>query len=272
MAGAGYNLFLTGSVLTAAQVNNYLQEQAVMRFASSAARTSALSAVLAEGMMSYLADTNAVEVYNGSAWVAVGGATPLTTKGDLFGYNTGNARVPIGTNGQILTADSTEALGLKWATPAGGGKVLQVVSTSTVTNTTIASTTYTDVTNMTLNITPTSASSKVLVLVTLPSAALVSTAGDTTGNSMRILRGATVITNYYNSGFGDGGAFYVYAGGPGANIGGVYGVSFLDSPATTSATTYKVQGRVLATANSGTAYFGGGATAAGSVILMEIGA
>lgn len=116
MAGAGYNLFLTGSVLTAAQVNNYLQEQAVMRFASSAARTSALSAVLAEGMMSYLADTNAVEVYNGSAWVAVGSSSPLTTKGDLYGFSTLDARIPIGTNNQVLTADSTAALGLKWAT------------------------------------------------------------------------------------------------------------------------------------------------------------
>jgi hypothetical protein len=73
MAGAGYKLFNTGDVLTAAQVNTYLNEQTVMVFASSAARTSALSGVLAEGMMSYLQDTNSVEVYNGTAWVSVGG-------------------------------------------------------------------------------------------------------------------------------------------------------------------------------------------------------
>lgn len=41
----------------------------------------------------------------------------LTTKGDILGYSTGLARVPVGTNGQVLTADSTQALGLKWATP-----------------------------------------------------------------------------------------------------------------------------------------------------------
>ena len=52
MAGAGYKLFNTGDVLTAAQVNTYLQEQAVMRFANAAARTTALSGVLAEGMVS----------------------------------------------------------------------------------------------------------------------------------------------------------------------------------------------------------------------------
>ena len=78
MAGAGYKLFNTGDVLTAAQVNTYLNEQTVMVFASSAARTSALSGVLAEGMVSYLQDTNAVEVYNGTAWVGVSGAGDLT--------------------------------------------------------------------------------------------------------------------------------------------------------------------------------------------------
>ena len=115
MAGAGYKLFNTGDVLTAAQVNTYLNEQTVMVFASSAARTSALSGVLAEGMVSYLQDTNAVEVYNGSAWVGIAAdQTPLTTKGDLFGFSTVDARIPIGTNGQVLIADSAQTLGLKW--------------------------------------------------------------------------------------------------------------------------------------------------------------
>lgn len=83
MAGAGYKLFNTGDVLTAAQVNTYLQEQAVMRFANAAARTTALTSVLAEGMVSYLQDTDAVEVYNGSAWVAIG------SSGDITGVTTG---------------------------------------------------------------------------------------------------------------------------------------------------------------------------------------
>ena len=54
-------------------------------------------------------------------WAATADQTPLTTKGDLFGFDTADARIPIGTNGQVLTADSTQSLGLKWATPAGGG-------------------------------------------------------------------------------------------------------------------------------------------------------
>ena len=53
-------------------------------------------------------------------WATTADQTPLTTKGDLFGFDTADARIPIGTNGHILTADSTQSLGLKWAAPAGG--------------------------------------------------------------------------------------------------------------------------------------------------------
>jgi len=84
MAGAGYKLFTTGSVLTAADVNTYLNEQSVMRFANAAARTSALTSVLAEGMVSYLQDTDSVEVYNGTAWVSIG------SSGDITGVTTGS--------------------------------------------------------------------------------------------------------------------------------------------------------------------------------------
>lgn len=70
--------------------------------------------------------TNAGNGYydTGSAWelvIAPGGGSPLTTKGDLFGFSSANARVPIGSNGQVLTADSTQTLGLKWAAGGGGG-------------------------------------------------------------------------------------------------------------------------------------------------------
>lgn len=45
------------------------------------------------------------------------GSSPLTTKGDIFGYSTVDARVPVGSNDQVLTADSAQTLGVKWATP-----------------------------------------------------------------------------------------------------------------------------------------------------------
>lgn len=79
MAGAGYKLFNTGDVLTAAQVNTFLNEQTVMVFNDASARTTALSSVLAEGMVSYLKSTDAVEVYNGSAWVSIGSSGDITS-------------------------------------------------------------------------------------------------------------------------------------------------------------------------------------------------
>ena len=81
MAGAGAKLFVSGDVLTAAQVNTYLMDQAVMRFADATARTAAFGGAgeptLAEGMVSYLMDTNAISVWDGSAWVGVGGGADI---------------------------------------------------------------------------------------------------------------------------------------------------------------------------------------------------
>lgn len=76
MAGAGFKTFVDGDVLTAAEVNTYLMQQSVMVFASSAARTSGIAAP-SEGMLTYLSDTNAVEYYDGSSWVALIPPTPV---------------------------------------------------------------------------------------------------------------------------------------------------------------------------------------------------
>ena len=52
------------------------------------------------------------------AWATASDQTPLTTKGDLFTFSTVDARLGVGTNTYVLTADSAEATGLKWAAPA----------------------------------------------------------------------------------------------------------------------------------------------------------
>lgn len=57
----------------------------------------------------------------GSANAAFNALSPLTTKGDILGFSTVNDRLAVGTNGQVLTADSTQPLGIKWATPAASG-------------------------------------------------------------------------------------------------------------------------------------------------------
>ena len=115
MAG-GYKLFSTGEVLTAANVNNYLMNQTVMVFASAAARTTALSGVLAEGMISYRSDAKVLEIYNGTTWMTESSfVSPLTTKGDVHTYSTTDARLGVGTTNQTLIVDSTQTTGLKWA-------------------------------------------------------------------------------------------------------------------------------------------------------------
>ena len=48
-------------------------------------------------------------------------SSPLTTKGDIWVYSTDDTRLPVGTNGQVLSADSTQSAGLKWVDASGGG-------------------------------------------------------------------------------------------------------------------------------------------------------
>jgi hypothetical protein len=164
-------------------------------------------------------------------------------------------------------ADSTASTGLKWATAAAGGKVLQVVSATTTTSTVISSTTLTD-TTITATITPTSATSKILVICSVNSRVLrnnVKAAG-----GLILLRGATTIADYNNGGYN-----WIFpdcrASGTQISLGMSGAINYLDSPATTSATTYKIQGRVEDTADSSTITFQYTSTPS-TITLLEIGA
>jgi hypothetical protein len=220
-----------------------------------------------EGGFLFFTSASAVIFFD---YTQTGAVSPLTTKGDIWGYSTLDARIPIGSNNQVLTADSTQALGLKWATPAGG-KVLQVVHANTSSTTTITSTTFTDV-GLTATITPSLATSKILVLVNLSQCASRTTNVVVDVRS-QLLRGSTVVPT--SGQMVNGIAAAISTDTSSTQVYGYVGMSLLDEPATTSATTYKLQGRLNTTASSAQAVFNGtqqGPTSVSSITLLEIGA
>lgn len=83
MAGAGAKLFTSGSILTAAQVNTYLMDQAVMRFATTSARDAAFGGAgeptLAEGMTCYVDADDSLYIYNGTSWINQGSGLVLVS-------------------------------------------------------------------------------------------------------------------------------------------------------------------------------------------------
>ena len=143
----------------------------------------------------------------------------------------------------------------------GAGAVLQVVQGTYSTEQTITSSAYAD-TGLTATITPTSATSKILVLVDHNGC------GKASANAymgMKLLRGATdLITLGRTMGF---------TGVSDSNYWGTISTSYLDSPATTSATTYKTQ--VANIASTGYVFLqleNGGITPVSTITLMEIAA
>jgi hypothetical protein len=166
-AGQGFKTFVTGEVLTAGDVNGYLM-QGINVFASTAARDAAIT-VPAEGQFAFTKDTNGLWYYDGAAWVASGAtgdiegvtagvgisgggtsgtvtvtnsmATAIDAKGDLVpgtGADT-FARLAVGANDTVLTADSSTATGLKWAAASGGGMTLISTTSFSGTTTTLSS-------------------------------------------------------------------------------------------------------------------------------------
>ena len=147
-AGLGFKTFTTGEVLTAADVNGYLM-QGILVFATEAARNSAITSPQ-EGQFAFTKDNNSLWYYTGSAWVASGAtgdiegvtagvgisgggtsgtvtitndmATTITAAGDIV-VGTGSGtydNLPIGTTGQVLTADTTVSpYKVKWAAAGG---------------------------------------------------------------------------------------------------------------------------------------------------------
>jgi len=198
-----------------------------------------------------------------------GGIQPtlLTAKGDLISATAAStvARLAVGSNDQILVADSSTSTGLKWATPAagGGGKVLQVVNATYSTEVTSSSTTFAD-TGLTATITPTSATSKILVIVN-QNGLLKSGENSANGLKLQLLRGASAISQISDGvGYSATTAFAILPG---------VGITYLDAPATTSATTYKTQfANRSATSKVSVQTYQDSQNTTSTITLMEIGA
>ena len=176
-------VFVAGEILTAADVNTNLMDQAVMVFDDSAARGSAIPTP-SEGMVTYLKDINQVQAYDGAAFASV-------------------------------------------------GTILQVVSTTKTDTFSTTSTSFVDVTGLTATITPSSSSSKVLVIADVS----VSQATASDGR-VQFLRGATVIPASID-------VAHASSTSPLGNVSYSFGHTYLDAPSSTSALTYKMQARVL---------------------------
>ena len=115
---------------------------------------------------------------------------------------------------------------------ASAGQVIQVVQTFKSNSFTSSSTSYVDITDLSVTITPSSASNKILVLI-----AISPSASD--DSLFQLLRGATVI----GSSTGQTNNAFAYISATFNNTAIPIGIHFLDSPSTTSATTYKIQGK-----------------------------
>ena len=134
MAGAGAYLWESGDVVTAANLNQYVQDQVIAVYANSAARDAAYGGAgeptLAEGMFCFLKDTNSFLYYDGAAWTAVDTSVdaskiPLatvTTAGDLI-IGTGSAtvtRLASGTATYLLTSNGVATAPSWQVAPASG--------------------------------------------------------------------------------------------------------------------------------------------------------
>jgi len=180
-------------------------------------------------------------------------------KGDLVaGSATNDAAVlTVGANNTVLTADSAEATGLKWATPASGGKVLQVLQDTANTSVSNATTTYA-ATGLSQAITCATASSKVLVTVSLP---IVKTDENSTNAvGIEIKRGSTAIITTPDV------VLYTETA---VRLFSTWSYSFLDSPSSTASLTYTVNFRNRNTQNAVLVCY---ESSPASIILQEIGA
>ena len=184
--------------------------------------------------------------------------TLTSTTGDIIYASAANtpARLGIGSSATVLTVAGGVPT---WAAAAAGGKVLQVVSASYSTSTSSSSASYID-TGLTATITPTLATSKILVLLAQNGA--YKDVGATTGAiGLKLLRAGSDIAQITTNGLYTDTNMMLY--------GSSYALTYLDSPATTSATIYKTQFQRTSGLGNATVQIN---SSVSTITLLEIGA
>jgi len=169
--------------------------------------------------------------------------TDLPADFNVFGQgvDTSMSQLLGGTTGQVLSKTSATNMAFTWITPSSAGKLKQVIQTVKSDTFTSTSTSFVDITGLSVSITPTSASSKILVSFSVVGASSATTSDSIA--SIRLMRDSTAIS------VGDAANLRQRSTGGistretnATTINFTSAGEFLDSPATTSATTYKIQG------------------------------
>jgi hypothetical protein len=216
-----------------------------------------------------LTDNVDISVLNGNMDILDDALTSIPTI-DLDDLDDVTITTP--TTGQLLRYDGTDWKNVGINAALGAGKILQVVSTIKDDTFTTTSTTFQTVTGLTAAITPTFTSSKIYVVVAIS----VGNTASSNATHVRLSRGATPISLGASAGSRTpiSGQSYIRDGA--VEMGNV-AISFLDSPNTTSSTTYSVELRSnnsgqIATVNRSATDSDAASTgrSASNIILMEV--
>jgi hypothetical protein len=221
-------------------------DQTVQSFADSTARASAITTPV-EGMVTYLNDIDSLSVYNGTAF------TTDRTIQVFAGTAARGSAIPTPAEGMVTYLEDTSSYesydGAAWIGFGGGGKILQVIQQVKTDTTTITAATYQDISDLAVSITPSSATSKILVFTQVGAGC----SGVEAGKILSLFRGSTNLFVPSSPGSRQSSGF---AGAQTPNAGDidVVSFSFIDSPNTTSSTTYSVKGLVT-TVTAGNSLF-----------------